>query len=259
MSENTAQSTKSHDFLLRRLHSLLGIVPVGVFLIFHLTTNVMVVFNTPEKDQFQAKVDMIHALGPLLVPVEIFGILLPLAFHAGLGVKIWLEGKSNVSQYRYGGNIRYTLQRVTGIIALVFILVHLWQMHWVGAPLGGHHFDADQASVTTARALQATQAWASPLYAIGIVSAAYHFANGIWTSLITWGITIGPTVQRKAGYVCAVLGIALAATGLAAMNGFMTYPLPADDETTPQQAAPEEANPPDDGHAGNTLFDSPVA
>ncbi len=221
MSETTAQSKAQYDFLLRRLHSLAGIVPVGVFLIMHLTTNVMVVFNTPEKDQFQAKVDLIHSLGPLLKPVEVFGILLPLAFHAGLGVKIWLESKSNTTRYAYAGNIRYTLQRITGMIALVFILVHLWQMHWVGAPLGGGKFVPDEATQSTAAILQDSRAWASPLYAIGIIASAYHFANGIWTALITWGITIGPKVQRKSGYVCAALGVALAMTGLAALNGFM--------------------------------------
>ncbi len=224
MADAASTPGRSPDFLLRRLHSLLGLVPIGVFLVMHLTTNVMIVFSTPEHDHFQDKVDLIHSLAPLLVPVEIVGIFLPLAFHAGLGVKIWLEGRPNSAAYPYLANWRYMLQRVTGMITLVFIIVHVWHMHWMGGPFGGSFFDPEHASATAASALQDHSWWASPLYAIGIVSACYHFANGIWTSLITWGITIGKGAQRKAGYVCAVIGVALACTGLAAMNGFMEYP-----------------------------------
>ena len=200
-------------------------MPIGVFLVMHLTTNFMIRFNDAEHDHFQEKVNLIHSLGPLLVPVEIFGIILPIAFHAGLGIKIWLQSRSNTSAYRYGGNIRYTLQRVTGMIALVFIAYHLWHMHWLGAQFGGAKFDPEDASASAARALQDAPFWVPVLYNVGIVAAAYHFANGIWTSLITWGITVGKNAQKQAGYVCAVLGIALACIGLAAMDGFREYPV----------------------------------
>jgi succinate dehydrogenase / fumarate reductase cytochrome b subunit len=235
------------------VHSLLGLAPIGVFLILHLTTNVMIVFNTPEHDHFQDKVDLIHSLEPVLVPVEIVGIFLPLAFHAGLGVKIWLEGRPNSSAYPYLANWRYMLQRVTGVIALIFILVHVWHMHWLGERFGGSFFDPDNASATAASALQESRWWASPLYAIGILAACYHFANGIWTSLITWGITIGKGAQRKAGYACAVIGVALACTGLAAMNGFMEYPdaAPKSKFESKEGAAESDAAPAEPGVAMN--------
>lgn len=239
MSETTAEAKSGrNEFLLRRIHSLLGIVPVGVFLIMHLGTNAMIAASAGDKDYFQDQVDRIHSLGPLLIPVEILFIFLPLAFHAGLGVKIWLESKPNANRYPFWGNIRFTLQRITGVIALIFILVHLYHMHWLGAWIpGGAKFDPEHASATASWALQMDKAWAWPLYVIGILSAVYHFANGIWTSLITWGITIGRDSQRKAGYVCAAFGIALAATGLAAMRGFMTYPEPkAPGKYTPADA-----------------------
>lgn len=226
MAEVAAAPARSRQFLLRRLHSLSGIVPIGAFLVMHLGTNAMVAFNQPGEDYFQQQVDRIHALGPLLIPVEILFIFIPIAFHAGLGVKIWLESKPNTMYYPYLANFRYMLQRVTGVIALIFIAVHLWHMHWLGGYFGGGYFDPHDASRTAAGALQSGKWWAWPLYQVGIVSAVYHFANGIWTSLITWGITIGRDAQRKAGYVCAVFGIALAATGLIAMRGFMTFPDP---------------------------------
>ena len=56
---------------------------------------------------------------------------------------IWFSGRPNVGAYKYGGNVRYTLQRVTGGIAFVFILYHLWHMHWLGDSFGGGFFDFD--------------------------------------------------------------------------------------------------------------------
>jgi succinate dehydrogenase / fumarate reductase cytochrome b subunit len=216
-------STSSNDYVLRRLHSLSGIFPIGVFLISHLITNAMITLNTPETDQYQGQVDRIHALGPYLLPVEILFIFAPLAFHAGLGLKIWMEGKSNVRSYSYLGNFRYMLQRITGGIALLFIVVHIWHMHKLGSPFGGAMFDPHEASATAAYALQAHRGWTLPVYIIGILATCYHLANGIWTALISWGVTIGPGAQRKMGYLCTAFGLWLAATGLAALNSFMKY------------------------------------
>ena len=87
-----------------------GLVPVGVFLVMHLTVNASINIGG---DEFQENVDRIHALGPLLVPVEIVGIFLPMLFHGVFGLQIWFTGQPNVGTYRYGSNIRYTMQRVT--------------------------------------------------------------------------------------------------------------------------------------------------
>jgi len=221
-------SADKYYFLIRRLHSLTGLVPVGVFLVIHLSTNATVLAPGPAGAEFQRSVERIHSLGPLLVPVEIVGIFLPLLFHSLLGFQIIFTGQSNAQQYRYGSNIRYTLQRITGVIAFVFIFYHVWQLHWFGGGLGGGRFSlhdetgAGVAAITTAQAIQAAW-WIAPIYAIGIVSAVFHLANGFWTSLITWGITIRPRAQRTAGYVCAVFGVVLSLVGLGALRGFRTF------------------------------------
>lgn len=227
--------SETHHFLIRRLHSLLGLVPLGVFLVLHLLVNSSINFGGAE---FQTQVDRIHALGPFLVPVEIVGIFLPLLFHGLLGVQIWLSGQPNLAACRYGGNYRYVLQRVTGGITLVFIVYHLWHMHWLGAGLGGGRFDpqAPNAAITAARAINETLFGipAVAIYGIGVLSTVYHLANGIWTSLITWGVTVGPSSQRVAGYVCAVFGIALGLVGLSAVRGFGVY----NEDTVTVEVAP---------------------
>lgn len=227
MSSAPGYPAARQEFLLRRLHSLAGLIPVGVFLIFHLGTNAMVALNTSKLDVYQQQVDRIHGMGPLLFPVEILFIFIPLLFHAILGVKMWIQGQPNTASYPYWGNVRYQLQRITGVIALVFIGVHLWQMHWLGGllPRGGY-FVAEQATASTAGILQAYKIWAAPLYLIGVLASTFHFANGIWTGLITWGITIGRQAQRKAGYVCAVVGVSLALFGTVSLVSFLRYPHP---------------------------------
>ena len=221
-------ATDKHYFLVRRLHSLTGLVPVGVFLCMHLLTNASILAPGAKGAEFQGAVERIHALGPLLVPVEIVGIFIPLLFHTLIGFQIIFSSSPNAQQYRYGSNIRYSMQRMTGMIAFVFILYHVWQMHWMGKPLGGGSFavhDAagqDTAAITAAQAIQKAW-WIAPIYAIGILASVFHLANGVWTSLITWGITIRPRSQKVAGYVCSVFGVILALVGLGALNGFKNF------------------------------------
>jgi succinate dehydrogenase / fumarate reductase cytochrome b subunit len=200
-----------YHFLLRRLHSLSGIVPVGVFLCIHLSVNASIMAGPRA---FQFAVDQIHNLSNLgiLKVVEVVFILIPIAFHAVVGVIIWLTSQPNVTRYRYGGNIRYTLQRWTGILAILFIIIHLRHVHWI---LGSAAFDAHDAAGSTVRAMAG--AWTGLVYLIGVLCAVFHFANGIWTFLITWGVTIGPAAQRRSGYVCAVVGIILGLLGLGSL------------------------------------------
>ena len=150
-----SEFSEKYHFGIRRLHSLAGVIPLGVFLIFHLMTNASVLVS---EHMFDANVARIHSLGPLVIPLEIVGIFIPLAFHILLGIKIATTAKNNTGVYKYGANIRYTLQRTTGIIAAMFILYHLFHMHWFGKPLsfiGGAQFDLDHPTVSAAAAMQA--------------------------------------------------------------------------------------------------------
>ena len=138
-----------HEFVIRRLHSLLGLLPVGAFFCLHLATNFSIL-DGPKT--FQERVDQIHNIGPItLLLVEWLFILLPILFHGLIGAIIVARGKRNLRLYPYRENIRYTLQRATGVVALVFILWHVfhtrgwlpgqWWMAHVTRPLGGGTFD----------------------------------------------------------------------------------------------------------------------
>ena len=123
-----------HQFLLYRLFpSRIHSVQIA-FLIVHLLTNASVLGGAAA---FQSRVDLIHSLGPLLPAVEWMFIFIPMLFHAVMGFVIIATGVPNVGSYSYMGNVRYTLQRATAMIAFAFILWHITQLHWMGALLVG--------------------------------------------------------------------------------------------------------------------------
>jgi len=212
VAAQTESLSERYHFLIRRLHSLSGIIPVGVFLCVHLSVNLSILAGP---QAFQYAVNQIHKLDNLgiLKVVEVLFILLPILFHALVGVLIWLTSKPNMMTYQYGANVRYTLQRWTGLVTVVFIVVHLWHLHWV-IP-GGAEFDGHAAAETTVAAMSPW--WTGPAYAVGIICAVFHLANGVWTFLITWGFTIGPESQRLSRRVCLIIGIVLGLFGLSAL------------------------------------------
>ena len=100
-----------HEFAIRRIHSLLGIVPLGLYMFVHLSTNASLL-NGPET--FQRAVYLIHSPGKLLPFIEWGLIFMPLVFHAVIGVWIAKTGQINSGQYRFTSNRRYAWQRWTG-------------------------------------------------------------------------------------------------------------------------------------------------
>jgi succinate dehydrogenase / fumarate reductase cytochrome b subunit len=211
-----------NSFLLRRLHSLTGLVPIGLYMVIHISANATVFFGA---GVFQEMVvNRIHDLGPLLPFVEWTFIFIPLLFHAIFGFYIIAEGLPNTGGYPYVSNIRYTLQRATGIIAFAAIFFHVAQMHHMFEPLkaiGFAQFNPDYAASSAATAIQSSVI-VIILYVIGVLACVYHLANGIWTSGITWGLWTSPDGQRRAGAICFVFGAALSVAGLVAIGSMAT-------------------------------------
>jgi succinate dehydrogenase / fumarate reductase cytochrome b subunit len=118
-------------------------------------------------------------------------------------------------------NVRYVLQRATGIIAFFYILFHIIHLHHLGSRLGGGKFEAENAASSTATALQAA-AWVIPVYVLGVLACVYHFCNGLWTWGITWGLWTTPVAQRRANWISILAGVLLAGAGLSALRGFST-------------------------------------
>ena len=211
-----------HEFLIRRVHSLLGIVPLGLYMTVHLATNASLLNGT---QTFQRAVFLIHSPGKLLPLIEWGLIFMPLIFHAVIGVWIAKSGKSNSSQYQFRSNKRYTWQRWTGFMALVYLFFHILHLHgwfhiaaWEAMirPLGFGLFRPFNAASSLVRAMQEWGIVWPAFYLVGMLACVYHLANGLWTSGITWGLWISPTAQARASKLCTVIGCGLAVLGISA-------------------------------------------
>ncbi len=233
MADNVSFLEKNH-LLLRRLHSLSGIVPIGAFVCVHLLTNSSIVWGQWTNDdpthggvaEFLHDVHFIHNL-PFLYLIELFGLWLPIAFHAGLGIVYALSGKTNVTAYGYQNNVRYTLQRLTGYLGVIFIFLHITSLRW-GWTYGGllPTFVADAAASSTAEHFQGETGMhafvVTAFYLVAVSGLAFHFANGLWTAAITWGLTVTVQAQRRWGYLCTALGAFLILLTFVGAIGFVT-------------------------------------
>ena len=208
----------SRTFILRKLHQLTGIMPLGFFLLEHFYTNSKALngaaaFNT-------AVVDL-QAI-PYILLIEIGGIFIPLIYHAVYGLVITAEMRPNNLYYPYARNWFYTIQRVTGFILFFFIAFHVMNFRFGLIPglntlSVAHH--PDQAFAVVAREFRIIPIFI--VYVIGITCTVWHLANGIWLFLVDWGITIGERAQKIAGYACIGFGAVLLAVGINAAVAFI--------------------------------------
>jgi succinate dehydrogenase / fumarate reductase cytochrome b subunit len=199
----------SSNFVLRKLHQLSGIVPLGAFLLEHLYTNSKALHPTLGAQHFNEAVDDLQAI-PYILFVEITFIFIPLIYHAVFGLFITWESKPNNLAYPYPRNWFYTIQRVTGMILFFFILFHVMNFRFGLIPglndtSVAHRPDLAYTIVSTEFQIS----WVIAIYVVGIVSTIWHFANGIWLFAVDWGIVIGERAQRFLGYACIGFGALL--------------------------------------------------
>jgi succinate dehydrogenase / fumarate reductase cytochrome b subunit len=211
-----------NHFLIRRVHSLLGIFPIGVFLIEHLLTNSLAFW--PEK--FDEQVHWLHHLHYLFW-LEVVFIFIPIAVHAVYGVVIVLQAKNNAHLYPYVDNWRFALQRWTGVITIIFIVTHLLHFRFAHVLGGETYVGTDTPFRLTYDGFHlGLGTWWFPIYAVGLTGAVYHFVNGICTFCITWGITIGDESRRKMSVAAAGLGVLLLVWGFMSLAKLQFGELP---------------------------------
>ena len=204
---------QGYSFVLRRLHSLSGIVPIGAFLIEHFISNSE---SANGVEAYNGTVKFLTSL-PFVHVMEWVFIFIPILYHALYGIYIWYRGESNVGEYPWTGNWLYTSQRWTGIIAFIYILYHVIDMRFLGVHLMGGGYNNAFSKVW----FEFQTPWVVAVYVIGIVAASWHFAYGVWLFAAKWGITVGQNARRKFGFVCLGLAIALVSIGLWSVTGFV--------------------------------------
>lgn len=158
----------------------------------------------------------------------------------------------------YNRNHAYTWQRLTSYLLLIGIVVHVLHMRFVDAPVM-HNVDshitytvpltddpglnalADRLDVKldhqkdqviavakdfgTAELLMVRDAFKEPwimgFYTIFVLAACFHAFNGLWTFMITWGVTLSVRVQRLFLWMTTALMFLMTFLGLATI--YLTY------------------------------------
>ncbi|HXJ88869.1 MAG TPA: succinate dehydrogenase [Candidatus Binatia bacterium] len=206
------------SFVLRRLHSLTGIIPVGAFLFEHILISNSTAIGQSGPSAYARQVSFLANL-PLVFFLELFGIWLPIAYHALYGFYIWYRGESNTVSYPWSGNWMYTLQRWTGAIAFIYIAWHVYTMRFLGSDL---HLRPDLSFGKVQH-----EVFQTPLflfYVVGLIAASWHFAYGIWLFAAKWGIISGDKAQKRFLALCLALFLLLSGVGLASLTSFRSHP-----------------------------------
>jgi succinate dehydrogenase / fumarate reductase cytochrome b subunit len=199
-------------YTLRRLHSLSGVLPIGVFLGFHLFTNSKSVHGPVA---FNRAAEEIARL-PYVVLLEVFGIAVPILFHIVLGIMIAATARPNPFGYGTARNWMYLLQRVSGLFLVFFIVVHVWTTRF-SPDANGDLFGLME------RHLAHPGVFA--FYIAGVVTAAFHLGNGLFGFAIHWGIATGRRAQTWAARIGLAVAVVVALIGINALLGFRGNPV----------------------------------
>lgn len=203
-------AVRGESFFWKRLFGLTGVVPVGAFVVFHLFANARSLAGPAAYDAELARLRDT----PLLVPIELAFIVLPLLFHSAYGLASALRGGLNVAAYPYARNWLYALQRLSGLVALVFIAYHYYEFR-LSEWLLGRRVDF------RAVASDLSQPAVLGFYAVGVTAVAFHLAQGLWHFAVDWGLLVGPRARRHATAGAAIVFAAVLALGVAALAGFV--------------------------------------
>jgi succinate dehydrogenase / fumarate reductase, cytochrome b subunit len=190
------------------LQSLLGVVPVGLFLLVHLWLKTQQLHGSQPPAGTPGS-------GPGATALVLYAALLgAVALHAVLGLGLWLRPglEPRPSPYPHGWMRR--LERVSGLGVLGLVALHAAGvvLPWMTGRLGGG--DVRTALIATL----STTHWGVPLeamgYLLGLACVAVHLGQGLWAAAVSWRIVAAPRARRWFGAGCAV--VAVAAFALAA-------------------------------------------
>ncbi len=200
----------AHRSRLRRLHSISGVVPVGVFLGFHLYVNASA---SGGADAYNATARRLQGL-PLAVVLEVFVLALPIFFHGIYGLFLTATEPPGALLPGRGRRALSILQRVTGVLLFGFILLHLWTARLVQV--------RDHGSLDLFRLMQAvlSSPWMHAAYVAGLLGATAHLSVGLFTFADTWGLAPGRRARRLAAVVAIVVFAILSSLGLRSLAAF---------------------------------------
>ncbi len=205
-------SLHNRHFLYRRIHSLLGLVPLGIFMVFHLWQNSQARLGAAHYNALVAKMAEIN----YLLVFEATLVVVPLLLHAAYGLVILGSGTAEPLRYSYRRNWLYWLQRMSGIAMIAFVALHLGLTR-IAAIIDPSIYNDMYSHMQHSLSQPVTFG----VYMVGLWLSVFHLANGLATAAITWGLTTNAAAQRRFGLLCIPFGLVLGALGTQGLIGFV--------------------------------------
>lgn len=167
------------EFVLRRIHSLTGILPLYVFIVYHIadTTTPFFTFHFTERNW------------PLII---VLGIV-PIVVHGLIGLYIIIQNKRSGTDRSSGmtrqPGVLYKLQIISAIVIALFICTH----------------------AILFEALRYSQGYtiyvlSAAVYFISMPAFAFHIGYGTYTFCLTWGFCGNPATRKALRRFSAILG-----------------------------------------------------
>ena len=162
------------------------------------------------KDSFLSYVEHLHSFESLVTVAE-FGLILLAVLHVGMGLLLFLENRRArpapyaVKKSAGGQTIGSWTAPYTGVLILVFVIVHLIKFRFV-----------DKVTIDDFVILSKTFAdfgfW-TLFYIAGVIVVAIHVSHGFWSGFQTLGLShpkYMPLVERLAIIFSLIIGIGFA-------------------------------------------------
>lgn len=216
-------SRENLPFLWRRLHSLTGVVPAGVFVALHLWSN----FHALQGQR--AYRNAAWGTGSAyFVAVEILGLYVPLAFHASYGLALLVRNRVADSSDSPRRRSAKAVDRVSSVALSLFIIYHVFEFRIPVALGNARPTDffptlCDRLSSTTSLGIPLV----ASIYLLGVAAASYHFAHGLSHLCSSWGIPLTERASRLTVGLSVAAGLGLFLLGASTVLYFATgSPMP---------------------------------
>lgn len=216
-STSTPAATRAPAVTRKQLLSLFGLAPLGVYVFFHLWTN-MYSFYGPKA--FDEALDRSRR-APGFLFLEIFGLGMPLLIHTVYGIIELRRARPNNLTYSTFDNLKYGLQRLSAVGLLLFIPAHILKarilpsMNSAEFPTG-HETWQGMHDAFFGEAVPLTLV----VYVLGLLGICYHLANGLYTAGLRWGVAVSPSGRGRLQWISASAFLLLLAMSCVAIGGF---------------------------------------
>lgn len=182
-------------FILHRLHSLIGVFSLGLFIFIYFYTYSLTL-HPQGVELFNNRIYSLEKI-PFLFLFELVFIFFPLFFHFTYNFVIWFKGQ----------------KKILGIGSFIFIGYHFYATFYLPA-----------AQNTTLDYLWMVQIFETPwkvfIYLTGGICLFFYFVQEIWNFMIDWGIIINKKTQKNLWFLLGPLFIFLSLMQLGIVLNF---------------------------------------